>query len=122
MTIHQGMGAQEAVRKAWWMVGTTILATTARADAALAATSKEQGGVERGFRFLKDPLLLASSVCVKQPERILALRVILVLCILVSRLAECRLRARVAQTQHTIPDQRLQTDDPPDHALGVAVR
>ena len=30
-------------------------------------------GVERGFRFLKDPLFLASSVFVKKPERIIAL-------------------------------------------------
>jgi transposase len=34
---------------------------------------KDQGGVERGFRFLKDPLFLASSVFVKKPERIIAL-------------------------------------------------
>jgi transposase len=36
-------------------------------------TYKEQGGVERGFRFLKDPLFLASSVFVKKAERIIAL-------------------------------------------------
>ena len=37
------------------------------------ATYKEQGGVERGFRFLKDPVFLASSVFVKKPERVIAL-------------------------------------------------
>jgi transposase len=35
--------------------------------------------VERGFRFLKDPLFLASSVFVKKPERIMALSLIMVL-------------------------------------------
>jgi transposase len=69
------------------------------------ATYKEQGGVERGFRFLKDPLFLASSVFVKKPERIIALSLIMVLCLLVYRLAEFRLRTRLAETKQTIPDQ-----------------
>jgi transposase len=42
---------------------------------------------------------------VKKPERIMALSLIMVLCLLVSRLAECRLRARLAETAQTIPDQ-----------------
>lgn len=66
---------------------------------------KEQGGVERGFRFLKDPLFLASSVFLKKPERIMALSLIMVLCLLVYRLAEFRLRVRLAETAQTIPDQ-----------------
>jgi hypothetical protein len=49
-------------------------------------------------------LFLASSVFVKKPERIMALSLIMVLCLLVSRLAEFRLRARLAETQQTIPD------------------
>ena len=69
------------------------------------STYKEQGGVERGFRFLKDPLFLASSVFVKKPERIIALSLIMVLCLLVYRLAEVRLRARLAETEQAIPDQ-----------------
>jgi transposase len=68
-------------------------------------TYKEQGGVERGFRFLKDPLFMASSVFVKKLERIIALSLIMVLCLLVYRLAEYRLRARLAETEQTIPDQ-----------------
>src|SRR5205823_14106135 len=71
----------------------------------LVTTYKEQGGVERGFRFLKDPLFLASSVFVKKPERIIALSLIMVLCLLVYRLAEHRLRTRLAETEQTIPDQ-----------------
>src|SRR6266508_4164072 len=74
-------------------------------DQELVTTYKDQGGVERGFRFLKDPLFLASSVFVKKPERIIALSLIMVLCLLVYRLAEYRLRARLATTEQTIPDQ-----------------
>jgi transposase len=50
-------------------------------------------------------LFLASSVFVKKPERIVALGLIMVLCLLVYRLAEHRLRTRLAETEQTIPDQ-----------------
>jgi transposase len=55
--------------------------------------------------FNRLPLFLASSVFVKKPERIMALSLIMVLCLLVYRLAEFRLRARLAETAQTIPDQ-----------------
>src|SRR5256712_9965293 len=87
------------------MVGTNELESAALSDQELVATYKDQGGVERGFRFLKDPLFLASSVFVKKPERIIALSLIMVLCLLIYRLAEFRLRARLAETQQTIPNQ-----------------
>ncbi len=38
-------------------------------------------------------------------ERIIALSLIMVLCLLVYHLAEFRLRARLAETKQTIPDQ-----------------
>lgn len=105
VTINQEMVEQEALRKACWIVGTNMLSAAELADQALVATYKEQGGVERGFRFLKDPLFLASSVFVKKPERIMALSLIMVLCLLIYRLAEFRLRTRLAKTVQTIPDQ-----------------
>jgi transposase len=105
VTINQEQVEQEAFRKACWIIGTNILEAAELSDLALTTTYKEQGGVERGFRFLKDPLFLASSVFVKKPERIMALSLIMVLCLLVYRLAEFRLRARLAETAQTIPDQ-----------------
>jgi len=74
---------------------------------------KEQGGVERGFRFLKDPLFLASSVFVKKPERVIALSFIMVLCLLVYRLAERLLRSQLAATEQTIPNQVNKPTDRP---------
>ena len=105
VSINQQQVAQEVFRKACWIVGTNVLEPTILSDHDLIATYKGQGSPERGFRFLKDPLFLASSVFVKKPERIMALSFIMVLCLLVYRLAEVRLRARLAQTQQTIPDQ-----------------
>ncbi len=104
-TVNQVRVDEEALRKACFIVGTNMLDTTILSDQALVTTYKEQGGVERGFRFLKDPLFLASSVFVKKPQRLIALSLIMVLCLLVYRLAEYRLRTRLAETEQTIPDQ-----------------
>ncbi len=105
ITVNQERVAQETFHNACWIVGTNVLEPPVLSDQQLIATYKGQGGAERGFRFLKDPLFLASSVFVKKPERIMALSFIMVLCLLVYRLAEVRLRARLAETQQTIPDQ-----------------
>ncbi len=80
VSINQEQAEQETLRKACWIVGTNVLAPAVLSDQQLTTTYKEQGGVERGFRFLKDPLFLASSVFVKKPERIMALSFIMVLC------------------------------------------
>jgi transposase len=48
---------------------------------------------------------LASSGFVTKPQRIMALAFILVLCPLVYRLAEIRVRQRLATTAETVPDQ-----------------
>jgi len=105
ITVNQQQVEQEALRKACWIVGTNVLNPAILSDQHLITTYKEQGGVERGFRFLKDPLFLASSVFVKKPQRIMALSFIMVLCLLIYRLAEFRLRSGLAETQQTILDQ-----------------
>src|SRR5579871_5098478 len=74
---------------------------------------KAQGGVERGFAFLKDPLFLASSVFVKKVERVMATGFIMVLCLLVYRLAEQHIRQRLAETGATVPDQLKQPTQRP---------
>ena len=76
-------------------------------------TYKEQGGVERGFRFLKDPLFLASSIFVKKPERVMALSFIMVLCLLVYRLAEHVLRRQLTAASQTVPNQVNKPTDRP---------
>jgi transposase len=99
VSTNQEQVEREAFRKACWIVGTNVLEQARLSDQQLIATYKEQGGAERGFRFLKDPLFLASSVFVKKPERIMALSFIMVLCLLIYRLAEFRLRSRLAETR-----------------------
>jgi transposase len=80
VTVNQEQVAQQAFRNACWIVGTNVLEPAVLSDQLLIATYKGQGSPERGFRFLKDPLFLASSVFVKKPQRIMALSFIMVLC------------------------------------------
>lgn len=92
-------------KDACFIIATNILDEQELSHEQVITMYKEQGGVERGFRFLKDPLFLASSIFVKKPERVIALSFIMVLCLLVYRLAEHLLRSQLAQTEQTIPNQ-----------------
>jgi transposase len=105
--------AREARRKAAFLVATNVLDPAHLSDHELIRIYKQQHSVERGFSFLKDPLFLASSVFVKKPERIVALSLVMVLCLLVYRLAEHRLREQLAATGQTVPSQRKQPTDRP---------
>ncbi len=66
---------------------------------------KAQQGVERGFRFLKDPMFFASSVFLKSPKRVAALGLIMALCLLVYNLGQRQLRLALVQAAQTIPNQ-----------------
>ncbi len=102
-----------ARKKAVFIVATNILDEQRLSHEQVISTYKEQGGVERGFRFLKDPLFLASSVFVKKPERVIALSFIMVLCLLVYRLAEQQLRRQLLTTQQVLPNQVNQPTNRP---------
>jgi transposase len=105
LEVDQQEVASLARKKAAFIVATNILDEQRLSPEEVISTYKEQGGVERGFRFLKDPLFLASSVFVKKPERVIALSFVMVLCLLVYRLAEQLLRRQLSTTEQTIPNQ-----------------
>ena len=111
----------EALRRAAYIIGTNLLDEEAWPDEAVIALYHEQTVAERGFAFLKDPLFLAASVFVKKPERIMAIAFIMVLCLLVYKLAELRVRQRLVATGQTVPDQVAQTLGTPDDALALSV-
>lgn len=113
VTVDETAVTRVAQRKASFLVATNILDTDQLGDLELIHTYKEQHSVERGFSFLKDPLFLASSVFVKKPSRIVALSLVMVLCLLVYRLAEHRLRSQLAATGQTIPNQLKPPTDRP---------
>jgi transposase len=73
LAVDQAEVTALARKKAAFIVATNILDAQRLSPEQVISTYKEQGGVERGFRFLKDPVFLASSVFVKKPERVIAL-------------------------------------------------
>jgi len=74
-------------------------------DVEVVAAYKQQQQVERGFRFLKDPLFFASSLFLKNPKRIMALLMVMLLSLLVYGIAERRMRAYLAEQKETLPNQ-----------------
>ncbi|WP_217534478.1 IS1634 family transposase [Vibrio metschnikovii] len=98
----------EKVKLAKLKVGMFILATNdtdneALTMAALLAHYKSQQKVERGFRFLKSPEFLISSIFLKKPERIEALLMIMTLSLLVYASLEHKIREQLAQTEVFFP-------------------
>ncbi len=75
-------------------------------EAMLSQYKAQAVSVERGFRFLKDPLFFADSLFLKNPGRIMALIMIMVLALLVYSLAERKLRLALQQNAESIPDQK----------------
>jgi len=62
--------------------------------------------VERGFRFLKDPLFFTGSTFLKRPERVMALGMVMALALLVYALGEWELRRKLLENQASLPDQK----------------
>lgn len=61
--------------------------------------------VERGFRFLKDPLFFASGLFLHKPERIMSLLMVMGLSLVVYSLAERTLRLQLSQHHECVPNQ-----------------
>jgi transposase len=91
-------------RKACFVLGTTIPAT-ALTDGEVVAGYKGQSTVERGFRFLKDPVFFVSSLFVKKPSRLQGLLRVMTLALLVYSVAQRRMRHQLAQHHDTLPNQ-----------------
>lgn len=89
-----------------YVIATNVLDTDQHPSAELVALYRSQGGsVERGFRFLKDPLFFAHGVYLKKPERVMALMMVMTLALLVYSLAEKSLRDALVAKNETVPDQ-----------------
>jgi transposase len=72
----------------------------------LLAGYKGQAQAERGFRFLKDPQFLASTLYLKKPERIMALLMVMTVCLLVYAALEYRIRTTLKAHEAIFPDQK----------------
>ena len=61
--------------------------------------------IEKGFKFLKDPQVLASSFFVNKPQRVEALLFVMTLCLLIYAALEQRIREKLQQSEQTLPNQ-----------------
>ena len=89
-----------------FILGTNILNEVRLSDSALLSCYKKQSSsVERGFRFLKDPLFFADSLFVKSPVRVTAMIMVMGLALLVYALAERELRLALVEHDAFLPHQ-----------------
>jgi transposase len=97
-----------------YLIATNELDETRLPTVELLTVYKDQNrSVERGFRFLKDPLFFASSFFLKKPARIMGLLMVMGLSLLVYALAEHQVRTQLAARAETLPDQRGQPTQTP---------
>ena len=82
----------EINKKAIFIIATNELDNDKLTDLEVFEHYKDQKKVEKGFRFLKDPLFFASSLFLKKPERIVALTMIMCLSLLIYSICERKLR------------------------------
>ena len=92
--------------KGKFIIATNELDATLLSQEELVNRYKKQQSVERGFRFLKDPLFMTSSVFLKNEQRIIALGMIMCLCLLVYMLAQRKLRLELEKEKESIPNQK----------------
>lgn len=109
---------EEALQREVRRAGRFVLATNVTDEEELPAEEVleaylEQGVVERGFRFLKDPMFFADSVFLNSPKRIAALAMVMGLCLLVYGLGQRMLRCSLAEWEDHIPDQKDQPTQRP---------
>ena len=91
-------------QKACFIIGTNVPESELD-DWAVFQTYKNQSQVERGFRFLKDPLFFVSSLFLKKASRIQALLMVMTLSLLVYSIAERRMRKQLAANNESLPNQ-----------------
>ena len=70
------------------------------------STYKSQQSVERGFRFLQSPELMASALFLKNPERIEALLMVMTLCLMVYAAIQHRIRLELKKQSRFFPDMK----------------
>lgn len=92
-------------RKSCFILATNETDTSRFTAEELLGTYKDQQKVERGFRFLKDPQFLASTLFLKSVPRIMSLAAIMTLCLLVYAALEYRIRTALAEASETFPNQ-----------------
>lgn len=102
---------QEAIAHKTAHMGRFVLVTNDMSldDETILTYYKEQSQVEKGFRFVKDPVFCVDNVFLKSPERIMALSMIMVLTLLVYNLLDHDLVRKAKEKKAVIrgPENRI---------------
>jgi len=93
-------------KKSFFIVATNELDKERLSGKELLQGYKGQSKVERGFRFLKDPQFVASSLFLESERRIMALLMVMTLCLLVYAALQWRIRQGLKETGCSYPDQK----------------
>ena len=96
-----------------FIIATNLLESKELSNDSMISEYKAQQSCERGFGFLKDPLFFADSICLKSPERIESLAMIMGLCLLVYTLAQREIRAALSKSKSTLKNQLGKSTDRP---------
>ena len=92
-------------RKGRFILATNELNKENLPDQQILSEYKEQQGVERGFRFLKDPWFMIDSIFLKSPKRIEALMMVMTLCLMIYNIAQNKIRNALEEKNQTVPNQ-----------------
>ena len=97
---------EQLQRKSCFILASNQLDMKALSDKQLLEAYKGQQKVERGFRFLKDPLFMASTMFLTSTKRIMALLMVMTICLLVYAALEHRIRQVLKEHDEYFPDQK----------------
>ena len=102
LSLHQTLLDQEAL----FILATNQLDTSQLADLDILDVYQGQAKVERGFRFLKDPLFLIHTIFLKKVERVMVVMMVMTACLMVYAALEYRIRQTLLAHGATVPDQK----------------
>jgi transposase len=97
---------QWITRRSCFVLATNELDASELRDAEVLMAYKGQSRIERGFRFLKDPMFMASVFFVKRIERLMALLMMMTVCLLVYAALEYRIRQALSEHDLRVNDQK----------------
>jgi transposase len=93
-------------KKSFFIVATNELDEERLSEQELLKSYKGQSKVERGFRFMKDPWFVASSLFLENEKRIMAMLMVMTLCLMVYAALQYRIRQGLQAGGRSYPDQK----------------
>lgn len=103
---------EQVQQKGFFMLATNDLSESLTMEKML-DLYKSQQNVERGFRFLKSPDFLTSSLYLKKPERVEALLMVMTCCLMIYAALEYKIRQELQAQEAYFPDLKYKPSQRP---------